>query len=596
MAYAYNMSKEDDQRMLYYCADCEHYSYNLADLHIADDCKAVKNVKVFVCKSCLITFYDSSCRIFTEHKIYFEHTMFWCLNGDREAPKTLTSTFPKLPSYMVKYFIKSTLLEQCCCIVCNDVSFMSYNYIYDHYIKCIASTRTSPIIDDDIPIQTVHCDLCMYRYSSPKKDVYQFWIDHVISIDHLTRTKTTMKNYKLYSYYCHDTKTIFYGTEYFVKRQILLSDKEIERSLFVPHLMAIVYQRADMYLLYDNLYCCGFCLSYTDTISENCDHKNIEKNMPMNCSTCLMEFNVKFNYKEHLLSSEHIILKYFKPDKMKEMKFLEYSLLTMKLYPINLNDSDNEVYVCKKVPLTFYSATHHEDVKSECKTKEETEKNCKLLNQLNAKVVCKKAVVTPDNLKLNTILNLIYKLHSVQPEKSAHINQLTIMFELMNEVSCSIQNPFHKSKWFFCVTCDIVFHDQSSWIKHDETSHRNRNSVFYCAVCYTFYINTTNNNNDYSDISKDINDHIKSVEHNVMVEFNEYMVKDEPMPIINNNVDSTMLINDKQKENVAIQILNDNDDSIIVPNYNQEVNVVNKKHNKTYKRNKNIYIEIEGQF
>lgn len=573
MAYAYEIFHVWHRRMWYYCANCEHHTYELTDLHTTRDCKAAENAKIFVCESCSITFYDSSEKIFLEHKLTFEHMVLWCLNSDRKAPKTPAFTFPKLPSYMTKYFVKSAILKQCCCILCSDISYMSYDYIYSHYVKCIASKEIS-VINDCTPVQTINCDLCDYQYYAPEKNAYKFWVDHVISIEHLNKTKVKTENHKLYSYYCHITETIFYGTEYFIKKQIRLRDDEIGRLLFVSDVMTIAYKRLDVYFYCNTLLCCSFCLSYTDKPFKYCAHKNIDKTKQLSCSACMVEFNVESDYNEHFLSSEHVISKYFKPDKTKEKKFIDYCMATMKSYLSHLNESDDDDNVCKTVNLLFYSTADHKDLefKHENYVKKKVPKNHKKLREQSSTRIVFKENITPGNSESNIISNLIHKLCASQPEKCAFNEHLRMSFELINKTPHTT-NSFMKLKKFFCIACDMIFHDQESWKERDETCREKHNSIFYCAVCRIFHISTRNNTNDRDNTSSDISDHIKSVEHGVMVDFNEYIKKITTVPLINNNVVSTLTDN------------------------NQETSIMNEKEENTnYKENKNIYIEITGKF
>jgi len=183
----------------------------------------------------------------------------------------------------------------------------------------------------------------------------------------------------------------------------------------------------------------------------------------------------------------------------------------------------------------------------------------------------KKANMLPGNSEWNKVSNLIDQLLcAAQPEKCAFNNHLRKCFESINKQPLATA-CFPKFKLFFCVACNMVFRDQVEWMEHEKKSHKIKDhSIFYCAICQIFYINTSNCQHK---TSNDIDEHLQSVEHGVMFEFNKYIVETNAIIPLKNNFSN--LTDDKAKKILKIR---------------------KGKQNTKYERNKNIYIEIEGEF
>lgn len=537
MSYVYKNFNIHHNQMLYYCADCLHYTYDITDLHIKNNCKATESSVPIVCKTCFITFYDSSNTDYLNHRISFEHIVLWCLNGEKTILNTTVSLNFNLPLYITKYFIIDYFFKKMCCVVCNTITNFSCEYIYDHFKICISSKCIS-IIDECTPLRKINCYLCHYQYSVPEEDMYKYWVDHVISLGHLSNTIRKKISHKIYSYYCYANETIFYGTEYMINEMLQTND-EIEKLLFVSKVMAIVYCHSNIYFNnYTNLFCCGFCEYYTNNPSEDCGHRNINK---FYCSTCLVEFNVQSNYNEHLISSEHIILKYFKPNQLGELKIIEHSMKTLKI--CNMIKSDDNF----NMSITLKNSNKNN--------------NFEFQNTISC-IYDQDSIESKQHFDPRVNISYFIDKLSTQPNKSVFNNYLRMKFELLYQMPHAIHG-FVKSISFYCTICDVVLCDQFNWTKHDSEIHNDINVYpdFYCAICQIYYIGSSIN----------INDHVVCIEHNIMFEFQECMKKISIKPLVNNN----LLPVDKN------QVL--------------EVNKFNKQ-NKNYERNRSIYVEIKGTF
>lgn len=557
MAYVYtNYTVEDKQTMLHYCTDCFCYTYDLTitDFHIKKHSKDNNNS---VCNSCRITFYGSNKEEFLNHKHSFEHIILWCLNGARSVPKLSTNVIKKLPYYITKYFVISTLLEQFCCIVCNTKNILTYEYIYDHFHKCISSKEIS-CADNCIPLLSVNCNVCNYSCSTIYENFYKCWVDHVISFNHLSKTEVEKENkQKLISYYCYVSETVYYGTYSYITKLILKTNNDIGRLLFISDLMAKVYKRVtNAHFSCNILFCCGICQNYTDKHLFNCVHKNDESKL-LYCSTCLVKFNVDSDYNEHLVSSEHIILKYFKSNQIGELMILDHSMETMKIYLTNLTESDDDDGDNDN-DNTFNDEYDNDDSDNETFHETKYEDNNEVVNSMQN--------IKTHDPEENVISNLIEKL-SAQQKKSAFNNYLRMNFELINQMP-QASNVFVESLSYICDICDLVVGNRDDWIKHDGLFHKKNNdlSILYCDICRVYRVNTSSLNIDY---------HLVANEHIIMKEFQEYLKKTLIKPSINN-------INNCNNNPNSI----DNDKG-------SEVEINKIQNSKLFKKNKIIHIEIK---
>lgn len=548
MSYIYKSFNIHHNQMLYYCADCLHYTHDISDLHIKNNCKTTKNSRPIICKTCSITFYESSNTDYLNHKISFEHIVLWCLNSERTKLNTAIPLQFKLPLCITKFFIIDYFFQKMFCVVCNEITMFSSEYIYDHFKKCISSKCISTI-DECTPLRKIHCCLCHYQYSVPEEDIYKYWVDHVISLEHLSYTIKKTKN--IYSYYCYINKTIFYGTEDMIKNEMLQTNEEIERLLFVSKVMSVVYCQLNTHFNYTILFCCGICKYYTNNISENCGHRNNNK---FYCSTCLVEFNVESDYNNHLISSEHIILKYFKPNQLGELKIIEHLMKTLKICNMIKNNDNLTMYISSK---------NNNDEKINVPFKNNNFEFKNLLDDsytISHNILDQGSIESKQNVDSGISISYFIDKLSAQPNKSAFNNYLRMKFELLNQMPHAI-NGFIKSVSFYCTICHVILCDKFNWTKHDAEVHSDINLYpeFYCAICRIYYIGSSIN----------IDNHVSCLEHNIMIEFQEFTKENSIKPIVNNN--NTVLPVDKD------QVL--------------EEKIFNKKD----KKNKNIYIEIKGK-
>lgn len=570
MAYVFKSFDIQLKQMLHFCSKCEHYSYD--DLHVRK-CDALINSATYVCKSCLITFYEISEKTFLNHQVSFEHMIIQYLNGKKKkTAKRKSSNFPKLPKCINKYFETSQLLRQFRCITCCKIFFLSYSSIYGHFIKCFSSKEIS-CFDYSIPFNSAHCKECKYVCSNKDKNIYENWVKHIISLEHLKRISGHKQT--LYSYYCSNSRTILYGTEKFVKVQVLLANDKTERIPFVTKLMAHVYKLSNSdsnsNLNRLDIFGCGFCQNIENVRSKKyCEHESVNSSQLFYCPACLIKFNVLTDYTEHLLSSEHIILKYSKPNQTSELRYLEHSLKTIQESINNLNESDDDnnkhfslsdlnsidEEICV---LSNNNSIESQDILDESYASLQESKNDELPNQISS---------TNSFAEVDWVLICMKKL-SAESQKSALNDYLRKKLELFNQMPHAI-NVFSESKIFYCTICDSVFCDPCDWTKHYKELHDKITNplVFYCTICHIYHIST----------SISISDHIQTIEHSVMSEFQENMKNNAIKPMVHDHVNIT------PTDSIKVQVPKED-------NWDKT-----ERKSKKIKKNRNIYIQIIGNF
>lgn len=574
MAIIYESFDVQLKRMLYCCTQCSHYSYNKIDVHANKLCKSIKNTVTLVCNTCLVTFNGISEKEFLNHRVSFEHQVLYCLNSNRIVPEITKSILPKLPLCITNNFVESQLLHKVRCIVCGEINISSYDFVYHHVLKCISSKNISTL-NDIIPIKRICCKVCNYQCSSSEenmlgKDMYKCWVNHVISIEHLSKTKIQNvkindDSYSLYSYYCFVTDTIFYGTDSFVKMLILKTNDKIDYLLYKSLVMAKIYRYSNTKLNHSILNYCTIC---QNDLYFKCEHyANIDPSKLFYCSTCSVNFFDEFDYNKHFVTSEHIILKYFKPDATNEWKLVEHLIQKMKI---------NKNPLIERSPDEIKNDSICFSLSNECSSDEECDallKSCDLeLEKLPTKVCFYTAdqeiveSASRKSIPTEYLLTMIDELSALS-KKSALNNHLIMSFELLNQMPLAI-HVIVDSKLFFCNICDLIYCNECSWIQHRMAHHSEIDNlvVFYCVVCHMYQIDTS--------LKMDV--HIKSVEHKIMLKLYDYM-----------------------KENLINQTKNKNVDFTL--NHKNEVfttkseNVPRNQILKTPKSNKSVFIEISGE-
>lgn len=484
MRHVYERFNVQEKHMLYYCTDCTRYADDLADLHVKDCRDVAENSPSVVCTSCRITFYGSDDGSYVKHGVYFEHSALGCLNGDRIVPKSLKSVFWQLPLQIAKYFVASWLLDQFCCAVCGEVGTLTYRGVYDHFVSCVCSKGVSAVSGDSL-VKLIICQPCDYRYqcSDVGQDGYARWVDHVVSVGHLRKTIVEGDTHYLYTYYCPLNEAILFGTAFSIQQHLWQTNDELGRLLFVPEFMADVYRRADNYSQFSTLHCCGLCLYYTD--GEFCRHQNDDPCRTFHCPTCLVHFNVRADYDEHLFSSEHIILRYFAPDR------------TETLEPKTTRRVDDDASSDRMGGGDRRTA----DGGATCPDGERAPRTPSPSRDLGPKV----------------ILGLVNRLSEVAV-KSNYTSFLKMKLEFLHETP-HLMKAFFESKSYYCAVCDLVFMDQLIWNRHDAEFHAGVEnlSTTYCEVCHVYYVNA----------AADIGEHVDGPEHDVMLDFRK-RIKTKP--------------------------------------------------------------------
>lgn len=378
----------------------------------------------------------------------------------------------------------------------------------------------------------------------------------------------------------------------------------------MPHAMHIFIESTS--------FLCAICDEIFCDLDSWIKHDTIYHNSANNRSVfycvvcCIYHIRISTKVSDHIKSVEHNIMlefqTYMNKNKIKIMinKNMDSTVAT--------ND-DPDLKVKNKNKQCVEFECKHSCVQK-CKTVEE---NDKLLSQPCYKIVSIEDIPHIEEFIFSLFID---KLSAAQSNRCAFNNHLRMNFELLIKMPHAI-NVFIESESFFCVICNIIFCEKYYWIKHSVAFHNNINNplVLYCSICHIYYIRSS------------IYDHVNSVEHNVMVEFQGYMNKNKIKSKIHNNTISS-LVNDnqdskvknkdkkpkmykknnkriKQKVNkntlvddnqkLKIEIQNDKNGNSIISN---EYEVMTRENiletdsqNPKYKsNNKEIHIKIEGEF
>lgn len=390
----------------------------------------------------------------------------------------------------------------------------------------------------------------------------------------------------------------------------------------MPHAMHI-FSESTSYLcaICDEIFCDLNSWTKHDTTS----HNSVNNRSVFLCVVCRIYYiRISTKSSDHIESVEHNIMlefqKYVNENKIKNMD----STVAID------DDPDLKVKNTNKQCTSIIESSSSSSLKSqecvefECelscvKTCKTVEENNKLLSQPCYKIVPIKDIPHVEKFNFSYFID---KLSAAQSNKCAFNNHLRMNFELLYKMPNAI-NVFIESQSFFCAVCNIIFCEKYYWIEHNVASHNDISNplVLYCSICHIYHITNT------------IYDHVNTVEHNVMVEFQGYMIKNEMKPKIHNNTISS-LVNDNQDSKVKdkdeqtkmykkdnngtkqivnnntlvddnqklkIEIQNDKNGNSILANEHEGMTIENilETHSKNpkYKSiNKDIRIKIEGEF
>lgn len=282
-----------------FCSPCKTYSStNIVCLTSKHN---NKHLKYFKCNSCLI-YFKCNQEVYNKHLMSCEHNMLEHLrteNGLKTESKNEYNL--KLPPIFLNRFTIGK--ENATCNDCKLEMISSEKLLTDHLIDCIYKSDINGKMK--LKIRTFFCAVCKETTS----DFHQ-WKLHVILPSHLTKCHDIKD---LVSYTCEICSLHCYGNAYHVTEHQGIHPNNSEKNL--SKFIAFNFHRINKDVKSKEFFYCEDCGTYAE-VNFDSDHWNKSHKTKLNrkiCKPCRTEFfciegNELFN--KHILSSEHIILKY----------------------------------------------------------------------------------------------------------------------------------------------------------------------------------------------------------------------------------------------------------------------------------------------
>jgi len=282
-----------------FCGPCKTYSST--EITSCTSNHSNKHLKYFKCDTCLI-YFKCNQEVYNKHLMSCEHIMLEHLRTENGLkPESKNEYDLKLPPiFLDKFTINNKKAT------CNDCKFQmvsSEKPLTDHLIECIYKSDMNSKMK--MKINTFFCAVCNETISDFHK-----WKLHVILPSHLTKCYDIND---LISYTCEICSLHCYGKAYHVTEHQEIHPNNSEKNL--SKFIAFNFQRINKDLKSKDFYYCGDCETYAE-VNFDSDHWNKSHKTKLNrkiCKPCRTEFfciegNELFN--KHILSSEHMILKY----------------------------------------------------------------------------------------------------------------------------------------------------------------------------------------------------------------------------------------------------------------------------------------------
>lgn len=308
-----------------FCGPCKKYSsikFNcLSANHLK---KKTINIK---CNSCLIDFICNQ-DVYDRHLISSEHIMLEYLRINK--PMCVSNI--KLPPIILNRFTIEK--DKTTCNECRFQMLSNEKAIASHMNECIIKPDLGG--KSTIKIIKYFCAVCNETISD-----FSQWKFHLIFPSHLTKCHDITD---LVSYTCELCSLHCYGRSYHVTEHQSIHPNNSEKNLSM--FLAFNFQRINKNLKSKEFFYCEDCVTYAE-VNSNSDHWNKSHKTKLKrlfCQPCRTEFFcIEGNnlYSKHILTSEHIILKYVttKPS------VLEYKLTPFKSQKSSIqNDESRNLY------------------------------------------------------------------------------------------------------------------------------------------------------------------------------------------------------------------------------------------------------------
>lgn len=282
-----------------FCGPCKKYSSAKMNCNMSNHLN--KKSKNFHCSSCMINFICSQ-DVYIKHLVSSEHIILEFLRGDvdENSEPQIAHKLKLPPIFLNKFTINKKVA------VCNDCKlqmFSNEKSITLHLIECIYKSDISG--KNTTKINKYFCEVCNETTSD-----FGQWKSHLILSSHLIKC---YDNKNLVSYTCELCLLHCYGNARHVGEHQDIHPNSSEKSLSM--FLAFNFQRINKDLKSTQFYYCEDCQTYAE-VNLNSNHWNKShktKLKRMVCHPCRTEFFcIEGNdlFVKHIISSEHIILKY----------------------------------------------------------------------------------------------------------------------------------------------------------------------------------------------------------------------------------------------------------------------------------------------
>ncbi|VVC43544.1 Hypothetical protein CINCED_3A009726 [Cinara cedri] len=420
-----------------FCGPCKKYSS--IKFHCFSSNHVNKKTIHMKCNSCLIDFICNQ-DVYDKHLISSEHSMLEYLKINKTAINIFNIKLP--PVILSRFIIEETKTT------CNECRFQMVSndkIIALHMTECIVKPDLSGKCT--INIMKYFCAVCNETVTN-----FSQWKFHLILPSHLIKCYAIID---LVSYTCEVCLLHCYGNSYHVTEHQNIHPNNSEKHLSM--FLAFNFKRINNNLKSGEYYYCEDCMTYAE-VNSNSDHWNKSHKTKLKrfyCQPCRTEFFcIEDNnlYSKHILSSEHIILKYVTT---------KSSVPEQKLLPL---------------------------VKS-LKSQLQNDENRNLYALRNTLDVIKNQDSFITNLYLNwfNIIENQNKAVCITCDDQIEINDTALLTHLL---ACN-QNPesyIHKinMEFFKCLECSFYCKNYHSWEKH-VISHLNIESwclySYFCEGC-----------------------------------------------------------------------------------------------------------------
>ncbi|KAE9544334.1 hypothetical protein AGLY_001513 [Aphis glycines] len=333
---------------IYFCAICE----TVSEKKIHNSGKHLTKQTLYYCKYCNATFLCNDEEL-DFHEASVEHLTFKFIYSIKKGIEVnhlelqkqdkikkitrdiCTQIKPlKLPLIILDRFQK-TSNSMAKCIFCNVNVKWSTRIIVKHINVCLNKDDLTKIheIHPRMVITAYECKVCSFYTNSFLNHKL-----HVISPQHLTNCHASDV---FYSYFCTICNLYIYGSKLQINNH--LKKKHTTKITDLPFLSEVLKEN---YKHISNHPGSNFIDYYSD--QQNCKKK---ENFSVQCNACKISFCMinDYEYKLHMISNEHIILKYFtqKNPLLMKYKFNYEHLPTSTTNPnfILNEESLNNVYL-----------------------------------------------------------------------------------------------------------------------------------------------------------------------------------------------------------------------------------------------------------